>query len=184
MRLLAFAFAGALGLSLTGCFGEGDAKVPGDDLGKFQVIGRLESSTCGVGALGSQDVWEFELRLSRAPQAIYWLNGREVVPGEIADDGVSFEVEALLEVKVLDPEPGYPGCVLERRDRASGQLSSATTEVESFDGRLSYGYRGLPDSDCSPLFGVSGGVDTLPCGLSYALEATRIESPEELRPQR
>ena len=110
MRLQTVGSLLAVSLAQVGCaFGEGDAKVPGDDLGKFQVVGRLDSSTCGVGALGSTDLWEFELRLSRSPNELYWLNGREVVPGEIAEDGVSFEFDTLLLVPVLEPEPGFVG---------------------------------------------------------------------------
>jgi len=185
MRRAVFVLGAILGSSSTGCgFGEGDAKVPGDDLGKFHVVGQLEASSCGEGALGSRDVWEFELRLSRSPYALYWLNGREVIEGEIADDGVSFEILTRLEVPVLDPEPGFAGCVLERNDRAVGVLGSETTEVKRFRGSLSYEYRAFADSDCSPLMGVPGGFHALPCELSYDLDATRIKSPDDLRAER
>jgi hypothetical protein len=185
MRCAAY-LLGALSASASaGCgFGEGDAKVPGDDLGKFHVVGELDASSCGQGALGSSDVWEFELRLSRSPYALYWLNGREVIEGKIADDGVSFEILTRLEVPVLDPEPGFTGCVLERNDRAVGKLGSETTEVKHFSGRLSYEYRAFGESDCTPLMGVQGGFDALPCELSYDLDGARVQSPEDLRTER
>ena len=180
LSLYALLASGTLGCA----FGEGDAKVPGDDLGKFHVVGELDSSTCGAGALGSSDVWEFELRLSRDLTGLYWLNGREVISGEIANDGVSFEVRTRLEVDVLEPAPGFVGCTLERYDHAQGKLSSASTEVKSFQGTLGYEYRTLEDSDCSPLVGVEGGFARLPCDLSYELSATRVVSPEELQLER
>lgn len=157
-------------LACSSCeFGEGDAKVPGEPLGTFEVIAELDSSTCGAGALGSTDLWEFEVQLSKDYDQLFWLNGREVIPGRIARDGESFEFDTRVQVEVLEPEPGRLGCTLNRRDRASGQLDYRREAVTSFSGRLTFAYIPTTDSDCSPLIGVEGGFSVLPCEMKYDL---------------
>src|SRR6186713_2713290 len=78
-------------LSLGGCLNFGkvdDAKIPGELLGTYGVEGALVESDCGEGALGSTDDWKFDVKLSRFHDDLYWINGREVIPGGIAADGV------------------------------------------------------------------------------------------------
>jgi hypothetical protein len=107
---------------------------------------------------------------------LFWLNGREVIPGELGRDGQAFEFDTRVQVDALEPKPGYPGCTLSRQDRASGRLGYEDDEVDSFSGRLTFSYLAVGESDCSPLMGVEGGFHTLPCEMSYHLEGTR--SPE------
>ena len=170
-------------LALLGCvsckFGQGDAKVPGEPLGTFEVIAELQSSTCGAGALGSTDIWEFNVQLSKDLDQLFWLNGQEVIPGKLARDGESFEFDTRVQVEVFEPEPGILGCTLNRQDRASGQLDYDKDDEEavtSFNGRLTFAYIPTSDSDCSPLMGVEGGFSTLPCEMKYDLVASRTDS--------
>ena len=156
-------------------FGEGDAKVPGEPLGTFEVIAELDASTCGSGALGSTDLWEFEVQLSKDFDQLFWLNGREVIPGRIASDGESFEFDTRVQVEVLEPEPGILGCTLNRQDRASGQLDYQDEAVRSFSGRLTFAYIPTSDSDCSPLIGVEGGFSALPCEMKYDLVGSNTD---------
>jgi len=167
----------ALALGCASCgFGEGDAKVPGEPLGTFEVVAELDSSTCGSGALGSTDIWEFEVQLSKDLDQLFWLNGREVIPGKLARDGESFEFDTRVQVEVLEAKPGVLGCTLNRQDRASGQLGYRQETVTSFTGRLTFAYIPSSDSDCSPLMGVEGGFSALPCEMKYDLIATRSDS--------
>ncbi len=160
-----------------GCqFGEGDAKVPGELLGTFDVAAELAETTCGAGALGSADFWQFELKLSRDLDHIFWLNGREVISGQIGEDGEAFAFDSGIEVEVLEPVRGAPGCTLDRRDQAEGRLSSSSDVVDTFDGTLTYTYTPTVDSDCSALVGVEGGFGRLPCSIEYAIEATRRDA--------
>ena len=154
-----------------------DAKVPGEPLGKFHVVGTMDSSTCGPGALGSSDVWEFDVKLSRDGNDLYWLNGQEPIYGRIAADGVTFAFDTRVAVPTVDPSPGYPGCVVVRTDTASGKLDSATGEVTQFAGLLRFGYTAQAGGDCTPVVGVEGGFSALPCEMGYDLAATRIEAP-------
>jgi len=164
-----------LAFTSAGCeFGEGDAKVPGEPLGTFEVVAELDASNCGAGALGSTDLWEFEVQLSKDFDQLFWLNGREVIPGRLASDGEAFEFDTRVQVDVLEPKPGVLGCTLNRQDRASGRLSYRDEAVTSFDGRLTFAYIPSSDSDCSPLIGVEGGFSTLPCEMKYVVSGSRM----------
>lgn len=158
---------------LAACSGNKDPKIPGDELGTYDVVATLESSTCGPGALGSGDVWEFSVKLSRDGEAIYWLNGAEAISGSVAGDGVTFSFESNVVVQAIEPGKGQPGCAISRIDSGSGKLSSSTLEVSSFTGKLRYGFTPVGGSDCQPLVGVEGGFHALPCEMSYLLSATR-----------
>jgi len=150
-----------------------DGKAPGDMLGTFQVQGSLDASTCGAGALGSPSSWDFEIKLTRFENDIYWLNGQEALVGDIASDGRSFSIVTDVENKISDPGRGKKGCIVMRHDDAEGKLSASGTDVKSFDGKLSYGYDTLTGSDCSDWIGTQGAVETLPCSLSYDLTGER-----------
>ncbi len=155
-----------------------DAKIPGEPLGTFHVIGQLEASSCGPGAVGSSDVWEFDVRLSRDGADLYWLNGAEAIWGSVAADGTSFSFDTQVAVPAIEAGKGQPGCTIIRSDSASGSLSSPSLDVRSFTGRLRFGYMPQGGSDCSPLMGVEGGFSMLPCEMSYLVEATRTAAPE------
>ncbi len=155
-----------------------DAKIPGDELGTYHVIGSLESSTCGPGALGSSDLWEFDVRLSRDGNDLYWLNGEEAIPGRIAADGTSFAFDTRAVVQAVPAEKGNPGCAIVRSDTANGSLSSSSTDVSNFTGRMRFGYMPQAGSDCTPLVGVEGGFAFLPCEMSYLVKADRTQAPE------
>jgi len=147
--------------------------VPGDDLGQFQVSAALSSSDCGPEALGTTDLWEFEVRLSRDGADLFWLNGAEVIAGSLAADGVSFSFDTLLEFEIEPPNPPHSGCTVLRRDRAEGSLSSADLDAEGFAASLSYHYAAGEGSDCSGLVGVPGGFASLPCEIGYLLDGHR-----------
>jgi len=165
---------------VAGCNGNGkDPKLPGDSLGTFRVAATLDSSSCGAGALGSSDVWEFDVGLSRRDQNLYWLNGEEAIPGSIAADGVSFAFDTRVAVVVEPAGKGRLGCTVWRSDQASGTLGAATTDVVSFDGRLRFQYAAQATSDCSELIGVEGGFLGLPCEMAYELSGARIAAPND-----
>jgi hypothetical protein len=156
----------------------GDAHVPGTALGAYRVVGRLEGSSCGAGAADAPETWEFAVKLSRMGDELFWLNGREVIPGRIAADGVSFAFDTRVELELQAAGRGHPGCTMVRSDQASGKLSSATLDVPAFTGRLRFTYAPAPPSDCSGLLGVTGGFERLPCDVTYALDASRVTSPD------
>lgn len=170
MRLAFFPLALAV---LGGCMGPEKEKVPGDSLGTYQVVAQLEASTCGPGALGSKDLWEFEVKLSQDGHDLYWLNGAEAIGGDLASDGVSFGFDSRSVVTPIAAGKGQPGCSISRTDSGTGKLSSADPPVDGFEGSLRYGFQPLPGSDCEALMAVEGGFHALPCEISYAMKATR-----------
>lgn len=169
----------AASLVLAACSGApvGDPHAPGEPLGTFAVAATLDESTCGAGALGAPERWEFEVRLSRSGGYLYWLNGREAIPGTLDRDGVSFSFESRVRVEVEPDRPGNAGCTVERSDRAEGELTPSGDGASGFDANLAYGYAAKVDSDCASVIGVEGGFARLPCSIGYRLDAERLAEP-------
>lgn len=166
-----------LSLLLLGCSapGEptGDPYVPGEYLGAYEVSGTLMETSCGP-ALQSPATWTFDVQLSRADYELFWLNGREAISGRVAADGVSFALETRVDVPL---EPGSPqGCTIARSDRATGRLSSATLDVQSFEATLAYSYDAAPSADCSAYVDAAG-FSRLPCRVAYTLDGARTRKP-------
>ncbi len=167
-------------LFVPGCnFGEGDAKIPGEELGTYRVVATLGSSSCGPDALGAPDVWEFDVRLSRDDPDLYWLNGEEPVYGTLAADGLSFSFDTETRITLQEPRNGRGGCVIVRSDRASGRLEGSALDVPAFAGELRYGYSARAGSDCTEWLGLEGGFATLPCSIDYDIPAVRTALPDE-----
>jgi hypothetical protein len=170
----------ALALPLAGCgaLGNKDLDVPGTSLGSYHVVGHLTDSTCGPGALGSTSLWDFDVKLSRDGNVLYWLNGQDAIPGEIATDGTSFGFQTTVTVQAQAAGQGQAGCSVTRTDSAQGELDvEGQTDVPAFTGTLDFGYAADAAADCSSLVGVQGGLATLPCDMSYSLSAQRTSGP-------
>ncbi len=181
MRVRTFAVL-VVALSSSACLNFGkvdDAKIPGDLLGTYAVEGTLEDSSCGEGALGATDPWNFDVKLSRFHEDIYWINGRAVISGGIEPDGVSFSFSTRVEGEVMPAGRGRPGCVLSRADRADGELSSETLDVESFQATLGFVFSAAEGSDCEEWIGSPDAVATLPCSMTYELSGLRTSEPKE-----
>ena len=97
------------------------------------------------------------MKLSRFHDDLYWINGREVIPGGVEPDGVSFAFSTRVEAEVLPTGKGRPACVLSRADSAKGTLSSDSSDVETFDATLTFSYSAVAGSDCELWV---GGPDT------------------------
>ncbi len=168
----------AILLLCSGCIGHGqDAHEPGDRLGTFHADGRLKSDTCQATLLGVTNDWQFDVKLSRQTDTLYWLNGEEAIPGTIAKDGTSFSFESGVEVTLQAAQGARPGCVMRRSDTANGVLGSSTTDVPGFSVDMSFGYAVEPGSECAGWVGVQGGFATLPCAVTYSLTAERTALP-------
>jgi hypothetical protein len=156
-----------------------DARIPGDLLGTYHVVGDLGDSTCGPGALDAPEVWEFDVRLSRADSELFWLNGAEAIEGEVAADGVSFTFESFVLIEAQPKGKGRDGCRITRTDSVEGRLGSSSLDVHAFAGKITYGYSADAQSDCSDFIGVQGGFGDLPCDLAYKLEGERTSEPPD-----
>ena len=174
-------FLSALVLS-GGCVGRAqDAHEPGDRLGTFHATGKLVSDSCQAAILGVSGDWQFDVKLSRQSDTLYWLNGQEAIPGTIANDGVSFGFQSGVEVVLQAGQGAQPGCVIQRTDSASGELSSSsTTDVPSFKADMSFTYAVKSGTQCAGFVGGQDGFVALPCKVSYALKAKRTALPPSL----
>jgi hypothetical protein len=171
-----------LAVTASGCLNFGkvdDAKIPGELLGTYAVEGSLIQSSCGEGALGSAERWDFDVKLSRFHEDLYWINGREVIPGGLSSDGVTFSFSTRVEGEVAPKRRGRAACVLSRSDSAKGTLSSNTLDVEGFEATLTFAYSAVEGSDCEGWVGTPEAVVTLPCAISYDLAGTRQDEHSE-----
>ena len=164
-----------------GCVGHAqDAHEPGDRLGTYHASGKLVSDSCQAAVLGVSSAWQFDVKLSREANTLYWLNGQEAIAGTIAKDGTSFGFQSGVEVTLQAPQGVQPGCVILRSDNASGTLSSSTTDVKNFDVDLSFGYAMKSGTQCAGYVGVQDGFAALPCTVSYSMSAERTALPPSL----
>ncbi len=167
-------------LLATGCleFGPEREDVPGELLGDYAVSGHLRQSSCGGGALEAADPWEFEIRLSRQGDELFWVNGREVITGKIERSTRRFAFATAVAVELEPAKAPHPGCTVRREDRAEGELHGIDDDVAGFDGTLEYAFAAADGSDCSGQVGDAGGIATLPCAIEYAIVAERLEDDE------
>lgn len=166
--------AGAVSLvAATGCsgaFAKGDGQAFGDDLGRFHVLARLDSSTCGPAALDTPEKWEFDVILSRSEPHIYWNTGADAVQGDL--DGTRFSFES--ETVANGGGDGGGVCTIVRRDSASGELDDAKA-AKAFQGSLSYRFAAAGRADCSEAM-LEGGFATLPCSLAYRMSGAWVSA--------
>lgn len=166
---------------LSGCLGHGqDAHEPGAGLGTYHVTGQLQRDTCQADVLGVTKEWQFDVKLSRQSDTLYWLNGQEAIPGTIGKDGRSFDFESGVQVTLQAARAADPPCVVKRSDTASGKLSSSTDDVPSFAVDMNFGYAESRASGlaCAGLISVAGGFAVLPCQVSYSLNGARTALPK------
>lgn len=148
-----------------------DPKAPGEVLGFFAIDGRLSEDSCGRQSLGAPEEWTFEVKLSRDAGALYWLNGREAIVGEIDDSG-AFAFETHVDLPLSEPRGAFKGCTIVRRDSAAGSLAQ---NEASLSARLSYGYQAKAGSDCSEYVAEPTGMpEALPCKLTYTLQGEKL----------
>jgi hypothetical protein len=164
-----------------GCVGRGqDAHEPGDRLGTFHAAGNLTNDSCQAPLLGVTSQWQFDVKLSREADTLYWLNGEEAIPGTIASDGRNFDFQSGVDVTLQAARGAQPGCIILRSDTANGVLSSSTTDVSSFTVDMSFGYAAEAGTECAGWVGVQGGFTSLPCSVSYSLTGERTALPTAL----
>jgi hypothetical protein len=151
--------------------GDEDPKQPGEVIGFFTVDGALSEDTCGAESLSAPSNWSFEVKLSRDDGALYWLNGREAIVGDIDESG-RFAFDTHVDVTLAQPRGAFKGCTMVRTDSAKGTLASSDAKLT---GTLTYAYSEKSGTDCSEYAtGVDGTPLLLPCKLGYSLKGARV----------
>ncbi len=160
-------------VGLTGCIdGKPNDGVPGDSLGSYSVHATLADSSCGPGAFGAPDAWDFQVKLSREGHTLYWLTGADLVAGTIDDAGTSFSFTAEVPLTITQAKGGQAGCVIVRQDAAQGSLAGTTPQdVPSFAGTLTYGYVPKDGSNCDAIVAEARATG-LPCAIKYTMAGT------------
>jgi hypothetical protein len=169
MRARAFVFCAVL---VAGCAEpnpDHDAKTPGTLLGTYALSGPITRDSCGADLLGAPDPWTFQVKLSRFENDLYWLNGREAIVGDIAANGSSFHFSTRVDVTISPAGRGNSGCVVSRYDTADGVLALEGEDVTAVATKLTFEYTPKNNSECLEIIGSPGGVQALPCSLSYSL---------------
>ncbi|HEX4341359.1 MAG TPA: hypothetical protein VH062_35870 [Polyangiaceae bacterium] len=157
--------AGTAGCS--GVLAKGDGRAIGDDLGRFQIDAKLDTSTCGPDAEGVMSDFRLDVFLSEAPPLVYWNSGADSVEGDLDDDGVHFSFESETVVAVPSDVPAADTCTIVRKDTSSGAFDHAT-RVRHLTGSLEYRYAAQGSSDCATAM-VSQGFTSLPCKMSFSM---------------
>lgn len=152
-----------------------DSKIPGDLLGTYGVSAQLKADSCGAELLGAPNPWRFDLKLSRFQRDLYWLNGREAIVGDIDADDTTFHFNTRIDVPLTPAAKGAAACVVSRYDQADGKLVADGETVTSVTATLSFRYEAKSGSECLDIIGIPGGVQTLPCSLSYGLSGARLD---------
>ena len=173
-RALAFCviFAGACGEPSA----DRDATIPGTLLGTYVLSGPILRDSCGAELLGAPDPWTFQVKLSRFQRDLYWLNGREAIVGDIGLDGSSFHFRTRVDVPIGPSGREKGGCVVSRYDTADGELALIGDTVTAVRANLNFEYKSSSSAECIEIIGIPGGVQTLPCDLSYALSGGLLDA--------
>jgi hypothetical protein len=160
-------------LSCSGAFAKDDGRAFGDDIGRFRIAAVLDSSTCGDGALGAPENWEFEVVLSRDASRLYWNTNAAAIEGTVDARG-RFSLAAENIITAGDAQNAKAACTIVRKDTAHGTFDDPEA-TRAFDGSLEYAFAPQGTADCSAVMAENGLV-ALPCSMSYRLNAAWVSS--------
>lgn len=163
--------ASFLNVSCMNMLAKDDGQAFGDDLGRFAVGARLDTSSCGTQALDTPEKWDFEVVLSKDHDLVYWNTGDDAVEGTLDADGKGFSFSS--ETVVSMSESTNPrACSVVRRDAASGTFDDAE-DIQAFEGSLTYRFTPKAGTDCADLV-AGASFDELPCKMTYRMVAEKV----------
>lgn len=160
----------------SGCFQMDTSGAGSNDSGAnaaamYQVHGVMQDSSCGPGAFGSTDVWDFEVSMWRTGKKLYWNNGGDTIEGSVASDN-TFSMTAQVQLPVDGSAKGRAACILVRDDSARGTLAGAQNEITTFTGQLTYAFSAQGGAECATAV-ASEGILSLPCSMTYRIAGTK-----------
>ncbi len=160
----------ALPVVLAACSGK-DPYNPGTPLGTYRVKAALTQQTCG-GELPNP--WEFDVKINRDGQTLYWIQGSLPVSGRL-DAKALASFQSTSDVTVRAADRTRAACVVRRDDALNAQFPGAE-DFTSFGGKLSYSYAPEDGSDCLDQLGTT--FAALPCVVAYSVTASRTAAPD------
>jgi hypothetical protein len=173
-RLLVIMARGAIAAFAIAC--SPASPLPGTPLGTYNVVGTLESNTCGTG-LGAPNPWTFTVQMSEDATVFYWeLSGGSEVSGTMSS-ATQADITSIQTANVDAPDAGLEGpCNLQGSTAIDLTLATSSPPA-TFGGTITYTFAAAAGvsstNDCTDQLSASGGsYDTLPCTAVYSLAGT------------
>jgi len=176
---LPFVLAIASFVGGSGCSGH-DPYRPGESVGAFHVTSKLVSTTCGP----TPDPWEFDVKLRHDATTLFWVQGDAPISAQV--DGAAravLKTSVVSTVRAADAKTQTAACMMSRSDvvdlvlapsKAPAMAAADVAAATSFKGTLAYQFTVVEGSSCEDQLTESGGdFATLPCSVSYEIEAKR-----------
>ena len=146
------------------------AHEPGTSLGTYAVAGTLKTQSCGASMQTQiEDPWNFDVRLSRSGDILFWLQAAAPALSGIVDPSGNVTIITTQTYDLSTNDAGH-GCSVIRTDTFKAALGTATTPTD-FTGTIAYHYELAEGAVCGGL--LAGQFDVVPCDVSYDLKAKR-----------
>jgi hypothetical protein len=168
-----------LTLALSGCVQGSD--LPGDSLGSYSITGTLASNSCGAD-VGANKTWSFSANLSLDAETLYLeqtgTDDTEIASGDVdSEDGTTATLSNVVTTNIKDAYGNVGPCNLTLATIYDVALNDASAS-KSFTGTATFTYSAATSvsntTNCTNQLSSEGGkYATLPCTVSYELEATR-----------
>jgi len=176
---LSIGFPAACLATLSACVAPASS-LPGDSLGKYDVLATLGTNTCGSG-IDAMNPWHFTADMSKDGSTLYFANedgSDEVSGGYDGSDETSATLVSAVTKNVNDATANL-GTTCNLTLTTTYALTLGTTSpLSTLTGSASYAYSVATaissNTDCTTQLSSAGGkYATLPCTVTYSLKATR-----------
>jgi hypothetical protein len=156
------------------------SSLPGDSLGKYDVVATLGTNTCGSG-VDATNPWSFTADMSKDGSTLYFANedGSDQVSGGYDDSDETSATLVSAETKNVNDANANLGTTCNLTLTTTYALTLGTTSPPpTLKGSASYAYSVATaissNTDCTTQLSSAGGkYATLPCTVTYSLKATR-----------
>ena len=167
---------GWLALAL-GC----DPSLPGEVVGAFSVVMRLEDNSCGSAVAPFADGQKYAVELRSDGDTGFWrLPKAPPVQGRWHDDSFSFQYAEPIELGMADA--GTSGCTVLREESLEGKVLGLGTQSDgggaqgdagtTLEGAHRVTFRADPSGRCRDAQGPLREFERLPCVARYRLDGT------------
>ena len=162
----------------TGC----DSSLPGEVIGAFSVVLRLEENSCGsaVRPFADGQRYAVELRSDEGEVGFWRLPKAPPVRGRFHDDSFAFQFAQAIELGMADA--GTSGCTVLREELLEGKVRGRVTQADgavvegdagtALEGFHNVAFRADPSGRCRDAHGPLREFDRLPCAARYRLDGT------------
>jgi hypothetical protein len=143
---------------------------PGTQLGTFAVAGTLTTQSCGASMQSQiEDPWDFDVRLSRSNDVLFWLQAASPPLSGIVDPSGNVTITTTQSYDLSTNDAGT-GCSVLRTDTFIAALGTTAAPTD-FSGTITYHYELADGAQCGGL--LAGQFDVVPCDVAYDLTAKR-----------